>query len=68
LTDRAIFYNLNARIKPLLPVDYLNLLHHDNEDTLNELGIVNIKLFKFLDKNKDTWFNTRNNQNQKLSA
>ncbi|NOR57143.1 MAG: hypothetical protein GQ474_01300 [Sulfurimonas sp.] len=56
LADRAIFYNLNAKAKHLLPDDYLNLLDSDDQDKLNELGILNITLFKFLSKNKDSIF------------
>lgn len=60
LVDRAIFYNLNAKAKHLLPDDYLNLLDSDDHDKLNELGILNISLFKFLSKNRESIFKIKN--------
>lgn len=60
LADRAIFYNLNAKAKHLLPDDYLNLLDSDDHDKLNELGILNISLFKFLSKYRESIFKIRN--------
>lgn len=66
LVDRAIFYNLNAKAKPLLPTDYLNILNTDDQDSLNELGIVNITLFKFFSNNKDKIFAHNDDQNMIL--
>lgn len=61
LVQRAIFYNLNAKAKPLLPKDYLNLLENDPNNILQELKITNIDLFKHLSLNKYRMFNMREN-------
>jgi len=63
LADRAIFYNLNAKAKHLLPNDYLNILDNDDEDSLNQLGIVDIKVFKLFSKEHESIFGSHGKRN-----